>query len=38
MRLSSAVLPLPVPPMIAVISPGRASRLMPDSTGFSAPG
>ena len=32
-RLISVVLPLPVPPMIAVISPGRAIRPTPHSTG-----
>jgi len=38
MRLSSVVLPLPVPPMIAVTSPGLASSPMWHSTGSSAPG
>ena len=38
MRLTSVVLPLPVPPMIAVVRPGRAVRLMSCSTGCSAPG
>ncbi len=38
MRLTSVVLPLPVPPMIAVVWPGRALRLMSWSTGCSAPG
>ena len=37
-RLSRVVLPLPVPPMMAVISPGRATRPMSHSTGSSAPG
>ena len=37
-RLSSVVLPLPVLPMTAVISPGRAVRSTPHSTGASAPG
>ena len=37
-RLIRVVLPLPVPPMMAVIWPGSASRLMPHSTGCCAPG
>lgn len=32
------VLPAPVEPMIAVVSPGLTHRLMPASTGCSAPG
>ena len=31
-------MPLPVLPMIAVISPGLAARLIPRSTGAAAPG
>ncbi len=38
MRLTRVVLPLPVPPMIAVVRPGSAARLMSCSTGSSAPG
>ena len=38
MRLISVVLPLPVPPMIAVVWPGSAVRLMLCRTGCSAPG
>ena len=38
MRLISVVLPLPVLPTMAVVSPGRAVKLMPLSTGSSAPG
>ena len=37
-RLTRVVLPLPVPPMIAVTWPGSAIRLMSLSTGCAAPG
>ena len=38
MSESSVVLPAPVLPMIAVVSPRRAVNVMPDSTGAAAPG
>ena len=34
----SVVLPLPVLPTMAVVSPGCAVKVMPLSTGSSAPG
>ena len=38
MRFTSVVLPAPVEPMIAVVVPGVAVKLMCDKTGASAPG
>lgn len=37
-RLTSVVLPAPVDPMIATVSPGAARKLTPSMTGSSAPG
>src|SRR3954467_14656081 len=38
MRLMSVVLPLPVLPTMAVVTPGSTTREMPRSTGSWAPG